>query len=159
MEGLIFHRTGIIGCKSRNKVLLIISTVQCRNKNVIISLDPGANISLLLHDAASRSGLKGSLISLSITKVGSTNEHISSKEYTLPLVNFEGKPWYIHLTEGKSLNLNWFRLLRYSPKQNQSSWFTTTDEKSTWLLFGRKSSKSCLATKCQPCGCEDPSHQ
>ena len=95
MEGLIFHRTGIIGCKSRNKVLLIISTVQCRNKNVIISLDPGANISLLLHDAASRSGLKGSLISLSITKVGSTNEHISSKEYTLPLVNFEGKPWYI----------------------------------------------------------------
>ena len=95
MEGLTFHRTGIIGCKSRNKVLLIISTVQCRNKNVIISLDPGANISLLLHDAASRSGLKGSLISLSITKVGSTNEHISSKEYTLPLVNFVGKPWYI----------------------------------------------------------------
>ena len=69
----------------------MISTVQCRNQKVNVSWDSAANISLISHDAANRLLLKGSSISLSITKVGNTTEPIPSKEYTLPLADCDGK--------------------------------------------------------------------
>ena len=95
VQGAALHSKTDVNHKPRQKVLLMISKVQCRNQDVNVLWDPGANVSLISHEAARRLGLKGTSINLSITKVGNTTEHISSKEYTLPLTDENGKVWNI----------------------------------------------------------------
>ena len=97
IEGFAFHNSGQPTNKhhNQNRVLLMVSSVKSRSQGINTLWDPGANVSLISHDAARRLGLKGSTIELAITKVGNTTDRIKSKEYTLPLTDTEGKVWQI----------------------------------------------------------------
>ncbi|VDH89663.1 Hypothetical predicted protein [Mytilus galloprovincialis] len=81
--------------KNNNGVLLMISSVQCKDMSLTTLWDPGANMSLITHKTAKRLGLSGQDITLSVTKVGNVTEHVQSKEYVIPLTDLGGKIWTI----------------------------------------------------------------
>ncbi|CAC5404640.1 unnamed protein product [Mytilus coruscus] len=92
IDGISFHNsTQVINDdKNKNGVLLMISSVQCKDMSLTTLWDPGANMSLITHKTAKRLGLSGQDITLSVTKVGNVTEHVQSKEYVIPLTNLRG---------------------------------------------------------------------
>ncbi|CAC5363493.1 unnamed protein product [Mytilus coruscus] len=88
-DGISFHNsTQVINDdKNKNGVLLMISSVQCKDMSLTTLWDPGANMSLITHKTAKRLGLSGQDITLSVTKVGNVTEHVQSKEYVIPLTD------------------------------------------------------------------------
>ncbi|CAC5362063.1 unnamed protein product [Mytilus coruscus] len=97
IDGISFHNsTQVINDdKNKNGVLLMISSVQCKDMSLTTLWDPGANMSLITHKTAKRLGLSGQDITLSVTKVGNVTEHVQSKEYVIPLTDLRGKIWTI----------------------------------------------------------------
>jgi hypothetical protein len=99
----MLHRYAVQGSSShgevlgRGRALLMVSVVTTQRGSVTVLWDPGANISLITHIAARRLGLKGVNTKLCLTKVGNTCEIIYTKEYTLSLIDQEGKTWVITL--------------------------------------------------------------
>ncbi|CAC5376409.1 unnamed protein product [Mytilus coruscus] len=82
IDGISFHNsTQVINDdKNKNGVLLMISSVQCKDMSLTTLWDPGANMSLITHKTAKRLGLSGQDITLSVTKVGNVTEHVQSKK-------------------------------------------------------------------------------
>ncbi|CAC5408838.1 unnamed protein product [Mytilus coruscus] len=97
IDGISFHNsTQVINDDTnKNGVLLMISSVQCKDMSLTTLWDPGANMSLITHKTAKRLGLSGQDITLSVTKVGNVTEHVQSKEYVIPLTDLRGKIWTI----------------------------------------------------------------
>ncbi|XP_068200399.1 uncharacterized protein [Palaemon carinicauda] len=57
--------------------------------------DSGSNVSLITHQKAQELGLNGRDVQITITKVGNKTETVSSKEYTVPVVDIYGVKWEI----------------------------------------------------------------
>ncbi|VDH99299.1 Hypothetical predicted protein [Mytilus galloprovincialis] len=97
MDGISFHNsTQVINDgKNNNGVLLMISSVQCKDMSLTTLWDPGAKHVTITHKTAKRLGLSGQDITLSVTKVGNVTEHVQSKEYVIPLTDLGGKIWTI----------------------------------------------------------------
>ncbi|VDI55646.1 Hypothetical predicted protein [Mytilus galloprovincialis] len=98
MDGISFHNsTQVINDgKNNNGVLLMISSVQCKDMSLTTLWDPGAkHVTNYTHKTAKRLGLSGQDITLSVTKVGNVTEHVQSKEYVIPLTDLGGKIWTI----------------------------------------------------------------
>ncbi|CAC5363778.1 unnamed protein product [Mytilus coruscus] len=93
IDGISFHNsTQVVNDdKNKNGVLLMISSVQCKDKSLTTLWDPRANMSLITHKTAKRLGLSGQDITLSVTKVGNVTEHVQSKEYVIPLTDLRAE--------------------------------------------------------------------
>ena len=92
INGTMFHSS--VG-QQRQRALLTVSAVYCRDQPINTLWDSGSNITLITNRMASRLGLKGKDVELSMTKVGNITENYSSKEYMLPIMDREGKVWNI----------------------------------------------------------------
>ena len=99
IEGLMFHMSlsGKYENRVRDKALLMMSKVYSRDCNIPLNAlwDPGSDITLVIFDTASRLGLTGKEVTLSVTKVGGMTEKLHSREYTIPLVDLYGKVRHI----------------------------------------------------------------
>lgn len=73
----------------------MVSRVYSNGCPVTTLWDPGSDITIMTHALASRLGLKGKDIELSMTKVGNVTERYASKEYEIPITDSEGKIWNI----------------------------------------------------------------
>ena len=80
---------------SRDGHLLMVSHLECRQKQINVLWDSGSNVSLITHQKAKELGLKGRDIHISITKVGNSLETVASKEYVVPVVDMYGVEWKI----------------------------------------------------------------
>ena len=81
---------------NNESVLLMLSEVNCKQGKLNTLWDPGANMSLITHQAARQMGLKGKPVTLSLTKVGNNSDTIQSQEYIVPLIDKVGQEWKIH---------------------------------------------------------------
>ncbi|KAK3089754.1 hypothetical protein FSP39_006215 [Pinctada imbricata] len=81
--------------KFEQNVILMVSEVSCKNDTLTTLWDPGSNISLITHSIAHKLNLPGQSVTLSVTKVGNTAEHLHTKEYVVPLCDQTGKIWQI----------------------------------------------------------------
>lgn len=79
----------------RDGILLMLSTIRSRFHDLSVFFDPGSNLTMITHDAASKLGLKGTEVCMSLTKVGNVTERIESKMYTVPLTDMEGNEWMV----------------------------------------------------------------
>ena len=80
---------------SQNRPVIAVSSIQSKNQHINVMWDSGSNISLITHRTASRLGLRGSEINLSIIKVGNDSTSMTSREYHVPLTDLSGKVWTI----------------------------------------------------------------
>ena len=88
-----------INQRQEQKVLLMLGKTVSRGVTLNILYDPGATLSLISRNAAKQLALKGSDISLSITKVGNSTDIQQSKEYTVPLKCTDGKICEVNVCE------------------------------------------------------------
>ena len=72
-------------------VLLAMSTATSNDKHVTILWDSGSDVSLITHKAAARLDIRGRDVDVSIVGVGNNAVILKSKEYSIPLVDLEGK--------------------------------------------------------------------
>ena len=72
-------------------VLLAMSTATSNDKHVTILWDSGSDVSLITHKAAARLDTRGRDVDVSIVGVGNNAVVLKSKEYSIPLVDLEGK--------------------------------------------------------------------
>lgn len=79
----------------REGVLLMISKISSGSYNLSTLFDAGSNLTMITHAAAKKLGLKGSEISLSLTKIGNQKERVESKIYNVPLIDNNGKQWLV----------------------------------------------------------------
>ena len=80
---------------SRKGYILGVSIVKSVSTNLTTLWDGGSTASLITHKKAREMNLKGSNVTLSITKVGNVVEIIESKEYLVPLIDMNGKTYQI----------------------------------------------------------------
>ncbi|XP_045110007.1 uncharacterized protein LOC123503946 [Portunus trituberculatus] len=99
IEGLMFHMTltGKLESRVRDRTLLMMNKLYSTNCSTPLNTlwDPGSDITLVRFDAASRLGLTGKEVTLSVTKVGGRTERLHSREYIIPLKDLDGKIWRI----------------------------------------------------------------
>ena len=76
---------------SREGYMLEVSTVKSTSASLTVLWDGGSTASLITHDKARELNLKGTNITVSITKVGNTVEVIDSKQYVVPLIDLNGE--------------------------------------------------------------------
>ena len=99
VEGLMFHMTltGKLESRVRDRTLLMMNKLYSTNCSTPLNTlwDPGSDITLVRFDAASRLGLTGKEVTLSVTKVGGRTERLHSREYIIPLKDLDGKTWHI----------------------------------------------------------------
>ena len=94
------------GDYSRENVLLMISAIDCKNDKLTTLWNPGSNISLISTKAANKLNLQGQNVTLSVSKVGNSIEHIHSKEYIVPLSDKSGKIWNIRAYGMETITAN-----------------------------------------------------
>ena len=75
--------------------LLEISTVKSTFANLSVLWDSGSTTSLITHDKARELNLKGTNVTVSITKVGNTVEIVDSREYIVPVIDVNGEIYNI----------------------------------------------------------------
>ena len=83
--------------QGREGVVLMVSKVDCQSSKLTALWDPGPNMSIITHRAASKLGLRGKQVTMSVTKVGNITEDIESKEYVVPLRDQSGKVWEVKM--------------------------------------------------------------
>ena len=88
-----------INQKQKESVLLMLGKTTSKGVSLNILYDTGATLSLISKHAAKLLGLKGSDISLSITKVGNSTDIQESKEYMVPLKCTNGKICDVNVCE------------------------------------------------------------
>ena len=79
------------GEQSGETVILMVSRVKCKDDILFTLWDPGSNVSLISHTAAKRLNVEGVDVTLRISKVGNTVEHLLTKEYIIPLRDSDGE--------------------------------------------------------------------
>ena len=62
---------------------------------ITVMCDNGSNISLITHNKARQPGLKGINKNITITKVGKTTEHLTTKQYAVPLIDETNHEWIV----------------------------------------------------------------
>ncbi|XP_068236892.1 uncharacterized protein [Palaemon carinicauda] len=80
---------------SRDGHLLMVSGLRYHQTDINVLWDSGSNVSLITHQKAQELGLNGRDVQITITKVGNKTETVSSKEYTVPVVDIYGVKWEI----------------------------------------------------------------
>ncbi|XP_068223879.1 uncharacterized protein [Palaemon carinicauda] len=80
---------------SRDGHLLMVSGLRYHQNDINVLWDSGSNVSLITHQKAQELGLNGRDVQITITKVGNKTETVSSKEYTVPVVDIYGVKWEI----------------------------------------------------------------
>lgn len=78
-----------------NCILLMLSTVRSRFRDLYVFFDPLSNLTIITHDTARKLGLKGTDVFMSLTKVGNVTERIESKVYTVSLIYELRKEWMV----------------------------------------------------------------
>lgn len=73
----------------RDGYLLMVSSLECCQKKINVLWDGGSNVSPITHQKAKELGLKGRDVHLTLTKVGNSMGTIASKEYVVPIVEWE----------------------------------------------------------------------
>ena len=68
----------------------MVEIVFCEGLPLVTLWDPGSDMTIITYEMASKLGLKGKDISISITKVGNKTETFNSKEYNLSLTDKYG---------------------------------------------------------------------
>ena len=80
---------------SRKGHMLGVSIVKSMSTNLTTLWDGESTASLITHKKAREMNLKGTNVTLSITKVGNVVEIIESKEYLVPLIDMNGETYQI----------------------------------------------------------------
>ncbi|XP_068209204.1 uncharacterized protein [Palaemon carinicauda] len=80
---------------SRDGHLLMVSGLRYRQNDINVLWDSGSNVSLITHQKVKELELNGRGVQITITKVGNKTETVSSKEYTVPVVDNYGVKWEI----------------------------------------------------------------
>ena len=80
---------------SRSGYMLMVSNVKSKFSSLNVLWDCGSDVSLITHNKAKELGLLGKDVNISITKVGNVVENMTSKEYTVPIVDLAGNVYNI----------------------------------------------------------------
>ena len=80
---------------SREGVLLMLGHMQSKGQKVATLWDPGSNLTMITHRMAKKLGLRGTDISLTVTKVGNSTDQFNSKIYKVPITDLTGTEWTI----------------------------------------------------------------
>ena len=87
IEGLGFHTLGFPSSSTCLLQIMMIRTIYENIKQLNVFFDGGATISLITFHIASKLGLQGKEITLSVTKVGGVKEKLKSFMYILELLD------------------------------------------------------------------------
>ncbi|XP_076028384.1 uncharacterized protein LOC143017480 [Oratosquilla oratoria] len=91
LNGTMYH----VNDHKTSKVLLMVSSIYHNGVPINTMWDSGSDVTVITHSMAKRLGLIGKDVQMTITKVGNVVESCMSKEYTIPLVDQQGKIWKI----------------------------------------------------------------
>ena len=91
IDGKAFHNSIYVSSETKNPGLLMVSKVFSGDLPLTVLWDPGANISLITHRAASKLGLQGMPTTLSVTGVGNRTEWLKSKYFKVELQDKRGR--------------------------------------------------------------------
>ena len=95
LSGMASHTDVTNNLASRNGYFLMVSSLECCQKEINVLWDSGSNVSLITHQKSRKLGLKGRDVQITITKIGNSLETVSSKEYVVPVIDQDGVKWEI----------------------------------------------------------------
>ena len=103
-----------LNLNSKANILMMISSIRAKDKEVTTFWDPGANASLISHKMAQGLGLKGRDVMIDVERAGGNIEYdFLTKEYTVPLIDLHG-----HKIEIKTFGMD--MVSSPAPKVNMS---------------------------------------